>query len=291
MELHKPVDCEYDSQEENSFDETLQNYQAHITTHIDKPESPINNQDIENMQFINIIDKVITQKWYTLVTLIIGKEYRFETMTLIDSGADLNCLNEGLVPTKYFSKTTQVFNTADGNKLIINYKLSDVAVCNNGICLATPFIMVKNLSQSCILGTPFLNMLYPLNINNTGIEALIQGHKILFEFVFEPRQKFINQVQEKIKHKENFLFFLKEEIQYKQIEEKLIFPKLQKQINDFNALLVKEVCAEIPNAFWERKQHIVELPYEPDFSEKMIPTKARPIQMNNRLLEICKSEI
>lgn len=30
LELHKPVDCEYDSQEENSFDEILQNYQAHL---------------------------------------------------------------------------------------------------------------------------------------------------------------------------------------------------------------------------------------------------------------------
>nr|CAN59953.1 hypothetical protein VITISV_006721 [Vitis vinifera] len=40
-----------------------------------------------------------------------------------------------------------------------------------------------------------------------------------------------------------------------------------------------------------QKQHEVELPYEPDFSKKNIPTKAKPIQMNKELLSYCKNEI
>ena len=36
---------------------------------------------------------------------------------------------------------------------------------------------------------------------------------------------------------------------------------------------------------------MVSLPYEKDFSEKQIPTKARPVQMNPVLLEYCKKEI
>jgi len=36
----------------------------------------------------------------------------------------------------------------------------------------------------------------------------------------------------------------------------------------------------LPNAFWERKKHIITLPYEKDFNEKQIPTKACPTQMN-----------
>ena len=36
---------------------------------------------------------------------------------------------------------------------------------------------------------------------------------------------------------------------------------------------------------------MVSLPYEKDFNEKQIPTKARPIQMNQELLEYCKKEI
>ena len=36
---------------------------------------------------------------------------------------------------------------------------------------------------------------------------------------------------------------------------------------------------------------MVSLPYEKDFTEKKISTKARPIQMNPELLEYCKKEI
>ena len=51
------------------------------------------------------------------------------------------------------------------------------------------------------------------------------------------------------------------------------------------------ICSEIPNAFWEKKKHVVDLPYEKDFNEKEIPTKARPIQMNPEMEQICRQEI
>lgn len=35
----------------------------------------------------------------------------------------------------------------------------------------------------------------------------------------------------------------------------------------------------------------MDLPYEKDFQEQLIPTKARPIQMNEELLQICQKEI
>ena len=51
------------------------------------------------------------------------------------------------------------------------------------------------------------------------------------------------------------------------------------------------VCSDLPDAFWDRKKHIVDLPYEKDFREKQISTKARPIQMNEELLQYCQKEI
>ncbi|XP_049365194.1 uncharacterized protein LOC125830015, partial [Solanum verrucosum] len=51
------------------------------------------------------------------------------------------------------------------------------------------------------------------------------------------------------------------------------------------------ICADHPSAFWNRKKHIVTLPYEDDFSEENIPTKSRPYQMNTELVEFCKKEI
>jgi hypothetical protein len=59
---------------------------------------------------------------------------------------------------------------------------------------------------------------------------------------------------------------------------------LQSKIVAFNNKLVDTVCSDLPNAFWHRKKHIVALPYTKDFSERKIPTKARPIQMNAETL-------
>ena len=56
-------------------------------------------------------------------------------------------------------------------------------------------------------------------------------------------------------------------------------------------MLINDVCSDVPNAFWHRKKHIVDLPYVKDFNEKNIPTKARPIQMNAETVEFCKKEI
>ena len=63
------------------------------------------------------------------------------------------------------------------------------------------------------------------------------------------------------------------------------------KITNLHKAFEKEICSEFPNAFWERKKHLVELPYIPGFDEQNIPTKARPIQMNHEMMEICKKEI
>jgi hypothetical protein len=85
--------------------------------------------------------------------------------------------------------------------------------------------------------------------------------------------------------------FLKQDLKHKRIEEQLKDPLLQQKIKKFQEKIESEICANIPNAFWHRKNHVVQLPYESNFDEKTILTKARPIQMNQELLEYCKKEI
>lgn len=63
------------------------------------------------------------------------------------------------------------------------------------------------------------------------------------------------------------------------------------KVSNYQHDLASEICADIPNAFWNRKKHIVALPYIDGFDEKFIPTKARPIQMNERYLKLCQKEI
>ena len=59
----------------------------------------------------------------------------------------------------------------------------------------------------------------------------------------------------------------------------------------FRNKLEKEVYSNLPNAFWHKNKYIINLPYEENFDEKKIPTRARPIQMNKEILEYCKKEI
>ena len=66
---------------------------------------------------------------------------------------------------------------------------------------------------------------------------------------------------------------------------------MQERIKQIKKQIETNLCSSIPNAFWNRKQHMVSLPYEKDFNEKQIPTKARQIQMSPELVEYCKKEI
>ena len=67
--------------------------------------------------------------------------------------------------------------------------------------------------------------------------------------------------------KNNHLKFLKDEVKYKKIEEELTNSKLQSKIEDFAYMLFKEVCSDLPHAFWHRKRHIVRLLYAKEFKK------------------------
>jgi hypothetical protein len=77
-------------------------------------------------------------------------------------------------------------------------------------------------------------------------------------------------------------------LKFKRIEEQLELPLLKQKIENFENKIKSKICANLPNAFWHRKKHIVDLRYKSNFYEKTIPTKATSIQMNQELLEYCK---
>ena len=43
-------------------------------------------------EFLNIINKMIFQKWYTEITLVVRKEFSLTVVALVDSDADMNCI-------------------------------------------------------------------------------------------------------------------------------------------------------------------------------------------------------
>jgi hypothetical protein len=102
----------------------------------------------------------------------------------------------------------------------------------------------------------------------------------------------LNEVRDLLlKKKEKQICFLKEEINIFNIKNQLDDEKIKIQIRKLESQFQTEVCNDLPNAFWNRKQHVVSLPYEDDFKESQIPTKARPAQMNQEYLDLCKNEI
>ena len=105
---------------------------------------------------INLTQGITTQKWNVYINLCINNEFKVTVLALIDSGADMNCIQEGIIPTKYYEKTRNRLSTASGSLLNIQYKVSNVHICNDEYCYKTSLILVKNLTSTLILGTIFI---------------------------------------------------------------------------------------------------------------------------------------
>ena len=84
-----------------------------------------------------------------------------EIVALIDSGANMNWIQEWLIPVKYYEKTWQELFSANKGKLEIEFKLQNVHICQNNYCFKTQFVLVQNMTEPLILGTPFITLLYP----------------------------------------------------------------------------------------------------------------------------------
>ena len=152
-----------------------------------------------------------------------------------------------------------------------------------------------------ILGTPFINLITPYRVNYDGITFKSKAEKLVFPFIEKPKTRnlniikacsiYDNEINNLIRGKEFQIENLKHNVSLHRIEKQLKDNLLQKRILEFQHKVEIEICADLPNAFWNRKQHMVDLPYEPDFNEKDIPTRARPIQMNAELEQHCRKEI
>ena len=60
-------------------------------------------------------------------------------IALIDSGVDLNCIKGGIIPTKYYERTTETLASANEEPLSISYKLDKGYIKNDGYCFKKYF--------------------------------------------------------------------------------------------------------------------------------------------------------
>ena len=77
----------------------------------------VQEQSSSNEKFLETINKINFQKWHSKVRIVISKDFEFEVIALIDSGADLNCIQEGIIPSKYFKKTRERLTSASGGQM------------------------------------------------------------------------------------------------------------------------------------------------------------------------------
>ena len=180
---------------------------------------------------MSLIDRVIFQKRHTKITLVINNKFSLTEIALIDSVVNMNCIQEGLIPLKYYEISSERLTQANGEKLIINYKIPNVHICNDGICFETIFVLIKGLSSKIILGNPFMALLYPFLTTDEGIKTNVLGKDILFKFILPPIPKEIYSLdntsiikeidRERIYKKNKHLLSLKLEIVYERIADQL----------------------------------------------------------------------
>ncbi|XLS86128.1 hypothetical protein HN51_036294, partial [Arachis hypogaea] len=106
---------------------------------------------------------------------IVVKDFVFDTIALFDSGADSNCIKEGLIPTKYFEKSTERLSSITGERLSINFKLTGVFVEKGNLRIPTEFIIAKDIKNDVVLGTPFIILLFLYLADFPGLTSFVGG--------------------------------------------------------------------------------------------------------------------
>ena len=108
---------------------------------------------------LSLVHKLIPPKWFTKVKIVVSLDYHFTVIAMIDSGKDMNCIQEGLIPSKYFEKSTERLASANSSQMKIKYQLNNAHVCHDNVCFKIPSVFIKNLTDKVILGLPFINAL------------------------------------------------------------------------------------------------------------------------------------
>ena len=134
-----------------------------------------------------LVNKILPPKWFTKVKIVVSPYDHFIVIAMIDSGADINCTQEGLILSKYFEKSTERLVYANGSQMKIKYELNNAHVCHDNVCFKIPSVLVKNMTNKVILGLPFINALYSFLVEHDGITTDPFGQKVKFKFALKSK--------------------------------------------------------------------------------------------------------
>ena len=143
-------------------------------------------------KFLETINRINFQKWHSKVRIVISKDFEFEVIALIDLGADLNCIQEGIIPSKYFKNIRERLTSASGGKMQIEFKIPNAHVCEDNTCFKTTFVLVKIMTDRAILRNPFMCLLYHFTVDGEGITNQPFGQSVKFKFLRSPKPREIS---------------------------------------------------------------------------------------------------
>ena len=126
------------------------------------------------------------------VRLLINNNYVIETKALFDTGAYQSCIIENLVPSQFFEKTKEVLRGADGAKLEVSFKLTNVQIQFSSVLIPNSFFLAKKLTNNVILGMSFIRQLIPYLTTEEGIIPQLLDSNALLSF-YKPF-KLINSI-------------------------------------------------------------------------------------------------
>ncbi|KAH9803220.1 hypothetical protein KPL71_001681 [Citrus sinensis] len=129
----KEIKCEIrDLKEKQKSDsDTIQLLlQKHLQDNSDNESNPDDGDDIkvENIEsvpndFLFVLKQITTRKYLIKVTLIFSDDFAMDAIALFDTGADLNCIREDIVPKRFHEKTKERLSAANNSKLNVSSKI------------------------------------------------------------------------------------------------------------------------------------------------------------------------
>ena len=153
----------------NKFDNEQDEQDGHKDGDESSQQALLSDKSIVDNSQLNLVNKVLPPKWFTKVKIVVSCDYHFTVIAMIDFVADINCIQEELIPSKYFEKLTKILVFANGSQMKIKYELNNAHVCHGNVYFKIPSVLVKNMTDKVILGLPFINALYPFLVEYDGI--------------------------------------------------------------------------------------------------------------------------
>ncbi|KAH9696694.1 hypothetical protein KPL71_023272 [Citrus sinensis] len=83
----------------------------------DNQEQNVGNIKSVPNDFLFVLKQITTRKYLINITLIFSKDFAMDAIALFDTGADLNCIREDIVPKRFHEKTNERLSAANNSKL------------------------------------------------------------------------------------------------------------------------------------------------------------------------------